>query len=310
MLSDVQFTQYELPIVELEIGDDFDQSKVEKFQENCLAVVQTLNIHNITVNFLNRFAIDRFFSVYAQQIEGINLLAKMQVSDFAYTVEHYRDVLTTYSDIILTATAEELDNLTLEQIPDYLPILQVSFQCNEAIVDQIDHMLGNFNKLDGLIKFLLLEPDYRTELDFKGYNMLIDKIYNMAVTVRVFLERGNLPVHILRKHPCNAYILSCASCHSGKKDLPRLFTIKSDGRVFPEGMDEEFGGFMMGNIFDQSLDTLLDTYRFSESHLRFKEACRWIYHEYVLSYPFAVLPWRYFFVQKARQILAEVNAHD
>lgn len=306
MLSDVQFTQYELPIVELEIDDDFDQLKAEKFKENCLSVAQTLNIHNVTINFLNRHAIDGFFSEYAQTIEGLNLLAKMRVGDFAYALERYPEVLTRYSDVILLASAEELEGLTLAHIPDYMPIMQVGFLCDQTIIERIDHIIENLNKLDGLVKFVLLEPDYRNELDFKGYNMLMEKLYG-TVTVRVFLERGNLPVHVLRKHPCNAYILSCASCHSGKKDVPRLFTIKSDGRVFPEGMDEEFAGFLMGNIYDLPLDTLLDSYRFSPGHLRFKEACTSIYHDYVLSYPFAVLPWRHFFIQKARQILAEVT---
>lgn len=306
--DDVRYTRYELPIIEIELDHKTDTAKLEKININCVQVMQKLNISNITVNFKSREVIDRYIGHFSANLPGINVIARCKGTDFAYICDNYLSELKAYSDTILDVTLEDLPGLSLPVLSDYLPILQVGFCCDESIIEKVDKVIEDLTKLSN-VKFVLLEPDYLQNLDFKGYNMLINKLFNVKSSIKFFLERGNLPIQILRKHPCNAYILSCASCHSGKKDLPRSFTIKSDGRVFPEGMGVDcvrFEKFVMGNIFDKNLEQLLETYRFSENHLRFKEACKRIYHDFVLDFPFGVLPWRYFYVMKAKEILSEV----
>ena len=304
MVWDVKFNQYELPIVEFELDNNFLQDNVEKIKENCFMVMQEININNIMVKFLTKEAIDRYIGYYAHPYEGINVVAKLNAEHMEYVVTNYLQEIKAYSDVIFETTEDELKDLQVPQIEEFYPALQIGFKCDGTFVGRIDTLLEDLKNL-GTTKFILMDPDLNAEFDFNGFNTLLERIYSMNSELRLFLERGNLPVHVLRQHPCNGYILSCESCHSGKKDLPRVFTIKSDGRVFPEGMGEEFPEFVMGSIFEKQIDELLGTYRFSENHMRFKEACKRVYHEYVLNYPFGILPWRYFYIKKAKEILAE-----
>lgn len=308
-MSDVQYTQYELPIIELELDSESDPAKLELLNQNCFQVMQGLNIGNIMIRFQTRSAIDRWIGLHTHMPSGLNVMPKLKAVDYIYAVEHYEQDLKAYSDVIIEALGEELKDLTLPKVKCLYPMMQVTVQCTEQLRENLDTLIQEMQSV-GTVKCILLEPDFRTEIDFAWYNHLIDRIYHMTGDLRIFLERGNYPIQIIRKHPCNVYILSCEHCHSGKKDLPRVFTIQSDGEIFPEGMGKEFKRFAMGNIFEKKLDAILENYRFSPNHLRFKEACKRVYQQFALDYPFSAFPWRYFYVMKAQELLTEVKNHD
>lgn len=305
MISDVQYTQYEFPIMEIELDTKTDQTQLELLHKHCFAVMPHLHMSNVMLNFRTREVIDQYLGLLSQPMEGVNRIAKLKGADLMYAFEHYPQELKAYSDVLIETTAEELTELLLPRGTHFAPMVQIRFACDPAFEAEMEIFIQNVQNI-GPAKCILLEPDYRKEIDFKTYNLVVQCMSSLASTKPMYFERGNFPVSAMRQHPCNAYILSCAHCHSGKKDLPRMYTIQSDGQLYPEGMDQEFPEFAMGNIFEKPLDQLLDTYRLTPNHLRFKEACKRVYHDFVLDYPFSYIPWRYFYVLKAKEIRSEV----
>lgn len=307
MISDVQYTQYEFPILEIELDGEMTEAKLDILHKNCFAVMPNLCINNAMIHFRTREAIDQWIGRYAQPVEGVNLIAKLTGDDFAYAYERYAKELKAFSDVMIVSSAENLPNLSLPRGTHFSPMVQIGVPCNAQWEVELETFLQQLQQI-GPAKCILIEPDYRQEIDFATYNLLIHAISNLASTLPLYFERGNFPVSAMRQHPCNAYILSCAHCHSGKKDIPRMYTIESDGRIFPEGMGREFPEYLMGNIFESPLDILLDTYRLTRTHLNFKEACKRVFEDFVLDYPFSYIPWRYFYVLKANELRVEVVA--
>lgn len=307
MISDVQYTQYEFPILEIEVDGEMNETRFELLHRNCFAVMPRLFMGNAMIHFLTREAIDRYLSDFAKPVEGVNLIVKLKDTDFTYACERYPEELKAYSDVMVMTTAEALPELALPRGTYFSPMIQIGLVCDAAFEAELGRLIENIRKI-GPAKCILLEPDYRQEIDFKSYNSLIEASFSLAAEKPVYFERGNFPVSAMRQHPCNAYILSCANCHSGKKDIPRMYTILGDGRTFPEGIGRELPEFEMGNIFEKPLDLLLDTYRLTPNHLNFKEAARRVFLDLILDYPFSYIPWRYFYVMKANEIRSEVTA--
>lgn len=306
-MIDLSFTDLEYPLIEINIDDQFTESKLAIFKENCLTGLEELNIFNIVFDFKSKSSLDQFIASFPPWLERkVNGILRFNLT----LLQHFNQLdpqsISGYSDVVVNISSDQLGDVQqLREVTNCFiePIFRITYhsdlQTTEEVSRKLDY-LENFTQ----IKYIVLNPDYQKDLDFKAF-LEIQKLNLRGRRLRVFFDRGSLPARLLRAHPCNGYILSCTNCHYGKKDLPRSFMINSAGFIFPEGLNEEFTGFILGNVFKKSLFSLLDDYWLSTNHHRFKETCERVFHEYVLDFPFGLVPWRYLFYREAKRISAK-----
>ncbi len=300
-----QFTMTEFPLVEI-LLDDYSDDQIALFKENCIEQLVPLNIFSIMYKFLNKESIDKYLNYFSQiVIPELNGIIKFNIELLNYINEKYSELVTSFSDIIIEIGSDQLSSINLlNEINNcnYNPIIGITYSCTEEKIAELEQVLDQLDKITK-IKTIVLNPDPQVELDLKEYLAFQRKIFASKRKGKVFYDRGNFPAFVLREHPCNAYILSCGNCHAGKKDIPRSFTIVSDGMIYPEGLDQRFSESIMGNIYEDTFPEILKKYWLSENHYFFKEACEKVFHEYVLDYPYGFIPWRYLFFKEASEKL-------
>ncbi|MCK4259324.1 MAG: hypothetical protein KAX49_10125 [Halanaerobiales bacterium] len=176
----------------------------------------------------------------------------------------------------------------------FSPIIKITFECNLASLKDLENIINYLSRFN-TVKYIVLNPDCYRDFNFNAY-MKLNKMGSSDL--QVFLDRGNFPANLLKEHPYNAYILNFKRDHPDKKGLPRYLVINSNGCVFPEGLDERFEDFKLGNIYNQTLFEMLEGYWLSNNHVLFKTVCEQVYNDYILDYPFYFIPWRYLFIKE------------
>jgi len=167
----------------------------------------------------------------------------------------------------------------------------------------IQDMLENYKNYK---KPIILE----SKIQFKGPkdNKLswsdLDQLYKKIVACHkkedahniFFMGQGILPTRLLTEHPCNAYVCKGHTCHSSKRDIGRKLYINPLGAVYPETeyLSEDYA---IGNLKDNTLDVLLESYFESEQHEKFRKLVKEIFLQYVQSCPYRVVPWRQIFTE-------------
>lgn len=306
-MIDLRFTDLEYPLVEINIDDEFTDNKLTVLKENCLNVLEELNIFNIAFDFKSQGSIHQFVSLFPKYLqEKVNGILRFNINHLQYFNGLELQSISGYSDVVVNIVSDQLgDNDQLKEVAHCFlqPIIRITYRCDLLTTAQLYQTLDYLDQFLQ-IKYIILNPDYQEELDFKAF-LDLQKLNLKKRKLRVFFDRGSLPAGLLRAHPCNGYILSCANCHYGKKDIPRSFMIDSSGFIYPEGLNENFRDFILGNILEKSLLILLDDYWLSPNHQKFKEACERVFQEYVLDFPFGLVPWRYLFYREVKKMSAE-----
>lgn len=303
-----QFTTTEFPLVEIMLDDYIDDDKVTLLKENCIEQLVPLNIYTIIYKFANNKVLDKYLNSFSQiAIPELNAIAKINIEQLNEVNVKYFEQIASFSDIIIEIEPDQLSsNHLLNEIKNcrFDPIIRVTYSCNQDTVKDLWQILDLLDQIQK-IKSIVLNPDYGAELDLKEYLATQRKVFGSKRQIKVFYDRGNFPATVLREHPCNAYVLSCANCHAGKKDIPRTFTIESDGLIYPEGLDSQFPQSVIGDVYKNKLNEILQTYWLTENHYFFKKACEKVYDHYVIDYPYGFMPWRYLFFKEAKEILSE-----
>lgn len=125
---------------------------------------------------------------------------------------------------------------------------------------------------------------------------------------KILMDYGILPTRLLTEHPCNAYVCSRATCHSGKNNLPRRIFVNEVGDLCPEHINIS-SRFYLGNIFDSSLDVIFTSYQNSDRHAAFLKLAKDTYLQWVATSPYRVIPWSSLLVVKDenRNMIGENN---
>ncbi len=309
-MIDTRFTDLEYPLVEFNVDDRFTEKRLGELVKNCLKELENLNIFNIAFDVKTGESLEKYIgSLPTGLTEKVNGLLRFNLNLLKRFNTLSLDLVKGYSDVIVNIEQAQLTEYEkMEELKNcgIAPILRITYTSTWEGTQQLYKTLDYLEDFS-IIKYIIVNPDYRTEFDFKAFIDLQQLNVRSKRRIRAFFDRGSLPASILRAHPCNAYILSCSNCHYGKKDIPRSFVIDCDGSIYPEGLNERFANFLVGNIYEESLPQVLSDYWLGANHQVFKDACERVYHNYVLDIPFGLVPWRHLFYKEAQEILAEVG---
>lgn len=303
-----QFATTEFPLVEVLLDDNIDDDKVALLKENCIEQLVALNIYTIIYKFANNEVLDKYLDSLSRiAIPELNEIVKINIEHLNEVNIKYFEQVASFSDIIIEIEPHQLSsNHLFKEINNcrFDLIIRVTYSCNPDTIKELWQLLDFLDQIKN-IKSIVLNPDNGVDLDLKEYLATQRKVFGSKRQIKVFYDRGNFPASVLREHPCNAYVLSCENCHAGKKDIPRTFTIESDGLIYPEGLDSQFPQSVIGDIYKNKLNEILQTYWLTENHYFFKKACEKVYDHYVLDYPYGFMPWRYLFLKVTKEILIE-----
>ena len=95
--------------------------------------------------------------------------------------------------------------------------------------------------------------------------------------------------HLLREHPCNAYMCAGKDCHAHKSGFPRRLFFMQDGSVLPES--PLIHSCKIGNLNDVGIKDLLRDYFNTSQYKKFKKICRVVFNKYVINFPHPIIPW-------------------
>ena len=113
---------------------------------------------------------------------------------------------------------------------------------------------------------------------------------------RVYLTSLFKSVDLVNQHPCNAYLCSHGTCHSGKSNYPRFLCITEHG-VRPYGAKNNSLIFLQ-DITSQKIKSFKNfynkEYRVSQQHSEFLRLNERIYNEFILVPHYKILPWNIF----------------
>lgn len=142
--------------------------------------------------------------------------------------------------------------------------------------------------------YIILDPIYmkndvpNLSLYEKKFATFKDKIKEFSVPI--YMTIGIYYKGFLMDHPCNIYLCSGGSCHTGKGSKVRRLCIDLDGDVLPESF--EFNKiYKLGNIKERNILSIINESDSKGYDASFLNLCKTLYQNIVIPSSSKVIPW-------------------
>lgn len=119
---------------------------------------------------------------------------------------------------------------------------------------------------------------------FKNLNLLFDDLEDVEISLNGYLVSSSL----MKEHPCNAYLCDGWKCGKIISCLPKHIYIDSEFNAYPHDLTCE--KYIIGNLKNSKLTTVLDKYYMSSNYLNFINSCKKVFIKYLVNYPYDLMP--------------------
>jgi len=159
----------------------------------------------------------------------------------------------------------------------------------ENIYNEIDLKPDNLkiiSELLGLNVNVIVNPIVDCN-NIKEFNVVLGQLYEQNIDKDISLGGFLIPVALIKEHPCNAYLCDGWKCGKKISQLPKVISVKEDGKIYPHNIVNE--KFLIGNIKTGSLSIILEKYKETVEYKNWKQLVEKVFINYVPNYPYQLI---------------------
>ena len=210
----------------------------------------------------------------------INCFSKKGIDIFAIiSIDNINNIeqIVELENIIIT-------NVNTSQVEELCNVYPNAFLTVNFSVKEVDDVIKQRKVHDNII----LNPSINY-CDCDEYNYVFGKIFSSLSGEDIMLDPIILPISQIKDHPCNVYLCDGSNCHSSHSSVARNIFVDAKGDAWIYGFFPK--NRSIGNIYNNSLSSIIDTYKVSDDCKMFVAANRKLFMDVIDKYYLSTIPW-------------------